>query len=412
MNILVVVGTCLRQNSSANLCHISYINGLLDLGHSVDLVSVDEKDWKIDKGIIFPSVDNSYTYYGLSLYEQISLKKSKAIASNSTVDDGVKTKKQRKSVKQMLFSVADKVKKIWWYSYGPYCTNKVWSNRASKFKSDKNYDFVISLAFPAASHRTVKKMIAKKNISYSKWIQIWEDPWSSDLLYYNGKFKMIENEERRVIRNADKIVYVSPITLENQKKLFPDSADKMTWFPLPSYYSSINENIDIYGKKNYGYFGDYVSHIRNLEPFYQCAVKKNINLNICGSTDLKVESIGNTSIYPRLTLDKLKPIEDETNVLVFVCNLRGGQIPGKIYQYAATNKVVLFILDGTEEEKKILRGFFEKYNRFIFCENNEESICNAIDKIENNDFGGVVNQPLDCFKATDIIQNILDSVKE
>ena len=412
MNILVVAGTCLRQNTSANLCHISYINGLLDLGHSVDLVSVDEKDWVVDEGIIFPKVNNSYTYYGLSLYEQLSLKKSKSIANDGVVIDDSKPVNQKKSVKQILFSAADKVKKIWWYSYGPYCTNKVWSNRAGKFKSDKHYDFVISLAFPAASHRTVKKMLAKKNISCDKWIQIWEDPWSSDLLYYNGKFKMVENEERRVIRNADKIVYVSPITLENQKKLFPDSADKMTWFPLPSYYSSINESIDIMGQKSYGYFGDYVSHIRNLEPFYQCAVKKNISLNVCGSTDLQVKSTGNITIYPRLNLDELKPLEDKTNVLVFVCNLRGGQIPGKIYQYAATNKVVLFILDGTEEEKKILRDYFEKYNRFIFCENNEESICDAIDRIENNDFGDVVNQPLDCFKATDTIQNILDSVKD
>lgn len=411
MNILIVVGTCLRQNTSANLCHICYINGLLELGHSVDLVSVDEKDWTIDKGIVFPKVTNSYTYYGLSLYEKLSIKKNKVVSENNSTEDGT-TIASNKSLKQILFSVVDKVKKIWWYSYGPYCTNKVWSNRASKFKSDKKYDYVISLAFPAASHRAVKKMIDKKNINYDKWIQIWEDPWSSDLLYYNGKFKMVENAERKIIQYADKIVYVSPLTLENQKRLFPTSAHKMTWFPLPSYYSSVNKNIDLLGKKTYGYFGDYASHIRNLVPFYECAVKKNLELNICGFSDLSLTNNDKVTVYPRLKLDELKPLEDKTNVLVFVCNLRGGQIPGKIYQYAATNKIVLFILDGTEEEKKVLKDFFGKFNRFIFCENNDKSICEAIEQIENNNFANIVNEPLSCFKATDTIQSILDSVKD
>ena len=43
LNILVVVGDCLRENSSANLCHCAYIKGLLDLGYNVDLLSKENK---------------------------------------------------------------------------------------------------------------------------------------------------------------------------------------------------------------------------------------------------------------------------------------------------------------------------------------------------------------------------------
>ena len=44
MKILVVAGYCLQVNSSANLCHISYIKGLVDCGHTVDLLTVSNKN--------------------------------------------------------------------------------------------------------------------------------------------------------------------------------------------------------------------------------------------------------------------------------------------------------------------------------------------------------------------------------
>lgn len=44
MKILVVAGYCLQVNSSANLCHISYIKGLLDGGYTVDLLTVSNKN--------------------------------------------------------------------------------------------------------------------------------------------------------------------------------------------------------------------------------------------------------------------------------------------------------------------------------------------------------------------------------
>ena len=48
MKILVVAGYCLQVNSSANLCHISYIKGLVDCGHTVDLLTVSNKNQNID----------------------------------------------------------------------------------------------------------------------------------------------------------------------------------------------------------------------------------------------------------------------------------------------------------------------------------------------------------------------------
>ena len=49
MDILVIVGSCLNENSSANLCHCAYIKGLIDAGNNVELLSMDEKDKPVDR---------------------------------------------------------------------------------------------------------------------------------------------------------------------------------------------------------------------------------------------------------------------------------------------------------------------------------------------------------------------------
>lgn len=80
----------------------------------------------------------------------------------------------------------------------------------------------------------------------------------------------------------------------------------------------------------------------------------------------------------RVTLDILEKVQEQTTVLVHLCNLRGGQIPGKIYHYSATEKPILFILDGTEEEQRIIRDYFSQFNRYYFCSNNQQDIEQAI----------------------------------
>ena len=37
MKILVINGDCITTNSSANLCHLAYIKGLVDSGYEVTL---------------------------------------------------------------------------------------------------------------------------------------------------------------------------------------------------------------------------------------------------------------------------------------------------------------------------------------------------------------------------------------
>ena len=398
MKILVINGDCLTTNSSANLCHLAYINGLLDLGHSVDLISAGASGRKVDSTMEIPKGVKAYTFNGISLYER----GSQVIKNNSEKQPQSKNNNQKRTIKSILYS---KIKATIRSFYGVYGMYKPFMKQAVKFKSPEVYDYVISVSTPPCSHYIAHLLIKKGNVKAKKWIQIWEDPWYADI-YGGSHTKQCFNAEKKLLHYADAVCYVSPLTLENQKTFFPEYADKMYWQPLPSYYKQ-EDRVDLDQELNYGYFGDYVPAARNLEPFYKAALKNHITVNICGTPHTLFEPTENIHIYPRLPLDKLKPIEDNTQVLVFLCNRTGGQIPGKIYQYSATNKVVLFILDGTQKEKDILKAYFSNFNRYVFCENTVEDISDAMNKIGNHNFDGIENVALDYFSPKHIVRNIL-----
>lgn len=405
MKILVINGDCLTVNSSANLCHLAYINGLLDAGHEVTVLSADGRDYVEDKTMKIPNEVESHTYYGVSLYEKLSLhKQQNNVQANVNIGTSEFSSQESTSLKRRCIEWAKrKVLSL----YGIHGIYAKFVKVARKFCCEEEFDCILSISTPPSSHLLAYKLIKAKRIRGKKWIQIWEDPWYSDVYGFNGK-KKIYREEKRLLSFAEQVCYVSPLTLRNQQKLFPESADKMYWQPLPYYYKNEKMGERQSSRNVYGYFGDYTPEARNLEPFYQAAMQEGVEVNICGNPSGLFAPTEKMHMYPRLPLDKLKPIEDNTNVLIFLCNRKGGQIPGKIYQYSATNKVVLFIMDGTDEEQKVLKEYFERFERYIFCQNTVEDIAQAIRKIEAGDFGLIKNEPVEYFNPQVTIQKILE----
>ena len=405
MKVLVINGDCVTRNSSANLCHMAYIRGLVNLGYEVTLLSADPKEYDVDKSMIIPSSVKCIYYYGTTIYEKMSISKSKSKEDNASLArTDYSTNESKLSIKSKL---VNSTKNFVLSSYGIHGIYSKFVKKAQKFKSDTEYDIVLSLSTPVTSHLLTYNLLEAGHIKTKKWIQVWEDPWYVDVYGFNEKEK-IYKEEKRLLSYAQRVCYVSPLTLKNQKEIFPESAHKMYWAPLPFYYKNDEQGSTVNKYNNYGYFGDYAPVSRNLAPFYAAAKNIGVNVNICGNPSNLFAQTDKITIYPRLQLGELKPIEDKTNVLVFLCNRKGGQIPGKIYQYSATYKTILFILDGTDEEKKVLKSYFEQFNRYIFCENTVEDIERAIKLIENNDFGNVKNEPIDEFNPAKTIMKVLE----
>ena len=298
MKILVIHADCIKINSSANLCHIAYIKGLVDAGHEVTLINADAGLNIIDTSIQIPESVKIITYSAVSLYEKLSLRKKGREHPQSIQTIKEVTVANTASSSNASGGFVRKIKDFILSLYGPHGIYKPFVNKAQAYTSDEEYDYVISLSTPPASHLLAYKLLSKNRIKAKEWIQIWEDPWYTCFHGLN-KNKKIYNAEHKLLLHGQKICYVSPLTLRNQQKAFPDFADKMYWQPLPHYYKNDEQSKTVFDENSYGYFGDYDPETRNLEPFYLAAKDTNINVNICGNPTNLFSSTERIHVYPR-----------------------------------------------------------------------------------------------------------------
>lgn len=260
------------------------------------------------------------------------------------------------------------------------------TNLASE-KLRGRYDLVISTSDPRSTHLFTDRLI-KKGLKYGKWIQHWGDPLMNDIsrkTIYPRKFMGLL--EKRIIKNADKIIYVSPFTLELQRKSFAKFSDKMGFLPLMAGEESDDTEPD-YKNPVLGYFGDYMSKYRNIMPLYE-AVKEHpeYKLQIIGNSDITLESTDNIHVLPRVSIEELNEYHRKTLIHVCVCNTYGTQIPGKIYYHSNLNRPILVIVDGADGHR--IKKYLEKFNRYTICNNDPSDISRAITEImqeENKKF--------------------------
>lgn len=405
MKVLYITGSCLTKNTSANMSHNGYVQGLLENGAEVTILMANDSWGKADNKLQKLENAQYIEFNSISFIDRIKNKYTKISpkpVSNSHATPSISNKRHH-TIKNYIH---DLLKKIFYTLYKPapiYPLEKTWLKHASKYQSKIKYDLVISNSSPAASHKLAALLIEQKRIHYKRWIQIWEDPWFHDL--YGNHPLYIQKEEHQLLKKAEEIYYVSPLTLHYQKIDFADCAHKMKFIPLP--FFKYEKGVCINQQNiSFGYFGDYYSYTRNLLPFYEALNESGYEGYIYGDNNLQLSSTNHIIVSNRVTLEKLEQIQSKTSVLVHLCNLKGGQIPGKIYHYSATEKPILFILDGTEEEQKIIQNFFSQYHRYYFCKNNKESILKAIIDIHQhyNQYKGVV---INDFSPKNIIHNIL-----
>ena len=148
MKILVINADCLQVNSSANLCHLAYINGLVELGYDVDVLSADGRDYCLDPNMKIPSAANSYTYYGVSLYEKLSLLKKKNVTQQT---NAVSVSNQKKTDASGIRKIVQNVKRSLLRSYGPHGIYLTFAKKASIFRSETVYDYILSISTPPAT---------------------------------------------------------------------------------------------------------------------------------------------------------------------------------------------------------------------------------------------------------------------
>ena len=364
MKVLYIT-TSLLRNESASIRNISLVNGLIENKVEVDILTLDYSK----------ELEDSFLRNNIN--EKINIKKINIKKFNNifTKLKSLKNNSKNETLKKnWLLKLKDILKNILFFP-DVLCEG---IKNSDNINFEKNYDYIISSSDSKTSHFIAERVIKKNNFNNILWIQIWGDPWADDIglnkLNYFLK-KRIEINEKRLLKKADKIFYLSDLTAERIKIKYPDLKNKI--FIL--YRSYLKEIISKNDGENIicSYTGTIknrnILSILNAVKNYNKVSSKKVTLNFYGiGNDENISFLGYdfVNIFPRVSFEEVLNIYSKSDILLYVDNLHNSsQIPGKIYDYFGTNKVILALVEGEETKK-----FLEKFKRADIYENREEKI--------------------------------------
>ena len=389
MNILFITFSDITVCSSSNIRNVSLIKGLLDLGHTVDIISykIANKSALIDESFA-PIISKCRI---IEITASLSTEKfsSSLLSSNNN------------TIKRKLYN---KLRKVYYSLETVDSMRKIANEIDISYLDLREYDLMISSSNPYSVHILAERIRDHYYDGKIRWIQYWGDALYLDTLTRRPILPFrVKEAEKRLISKCDKVVYTNGVVLELQKELFPEYKNKMSFIETPFAFKTENTGPFRY---EVGYFGSYSSSVRDINPLYSVLRNSSLQSVIIGNGDQIIESSNNLTVLPRASVNEVIKYEQDTRLLVCICNKLSkkgetGLIPGKIYHYASTNKPVLVI--GATSKVRI---FLERYGRFEFADNNEQEIATKLVDILSKFC--LVSNPLEETKPSNAAIKILE----
>jgi len=378
MKILYISTSYFNENNSASIRNRAIITGFLRLGHEVYTLSPVSNGSKWTEDIKKEyCLERKDEYFGSSINTNTNLLwKIKKFVSGFMLYDGAR---------------------------------RLLRNLNDFDLSDVVFDLVISSSDSKISHKIMVELNNKRKIKYSKWIQYWGDPFLIDI---NKTTKLpdlyVKYIEHNILKKADAILYTTPLTLKRQKELFEDVADKMFFIPTPYdseriYKENNSESIIL------GYFGDYRLNDRDILPLAKVveSFEGKVVMDVVGNGDTDLSSFKHTYCQSRISYDELVKHEAVCDVLVCIGDKKSSpQLPGKIYNYSATNKKILFLYEEYDENTQYLEGL----NRYFLTRNKIENIYDTIEEIQKA--SDIQYSPVNDFYCEEVVRKVIEIVNE
>lgn len=242
-----------------------------------------------------------------------------------------------------------------------------------------DYDIVISSSDAKSSHLAAYELL-KKNKSQKKWVQIWGDPWGSDINIGITHKIPAKIYEKHLIGKADYVIYVSELTKKYIQQQYPQFADKIHYIPR-GYYKEIPKKTSSSEKYTICYTGVLSNgRIKRALPLISAVEEWNKQ----GSVKILMEFYGNYDTetigilkgfeacrhYPNIDFEEVIEHYSTADVLLFISNgANSTQIPGKFYDYMGTQLPIICVLSETEIS---LSSMLSEYERCVIVNKNSD----------------------------------------
>lgn len=382
-NVVVIFTQPIENNTSSMIRGRNIVNEIARMQNRVVCYSP------------YPDVNSMYYDSNAKINSQIEIRRY-----GKTAKSGAVVSNEPKTLKQKLIGIVYKFYKgIDLFGSSIFCVK--YKKQIAEEIGESNFDTMLSFSDPKTAH--IIAGYCKKRNKKIHYIQQWGDPLTEDITNRSALPRRTKwHIEKKLLQRADEVYYVSPITLECQIKLFPRYSLKMKFLPTPceeqNYSAAHRERITI------GYLGSYNLVARDIRPLYEAACScQEFDFVFVGDSDVKLENKDNIQIINRVAQGDLIKYMEQIDVLVCLMNSKGTQIPGKLYNYAGTNKEILVIQDGDKGSE--IRAFFEQYNRYTFVENKLPAIQEVLKNYATK--GIPARSCVDDFRVENIVTKLL-----
>lgn len=360
--ILFVTTAYILKGSSAAIRNNSLVKGLVDLGYVVDVFTVQWPEYLSSP--FFEKEQNGCIHYERlpNLVRIARIKQAKIQNGNS----------------KWLLKIRQFLKKVVFFPDECYEWRKDFLN-----VNLEQYTCLISSSDHKTSHFVGLNL--KRRFSSLPWIQIWGDPWSSDVNTLPIMKGLTAFYEKKLLNVADKIVYVSGVTKNEMQMKYPMLGKKMYNIPR-GYYFELDTQPRLQGKVRIVYTG-VLSYGR--DPFALLSVLAKLNSpkymvdfygNIPYEMQEKLSNFSFVQLHESVDFEYMPNVLTSASILLYLSNRKGSsQIPGKFFDYMGTNKPILCLVSDEADSTSL---FLKQFERCLVLNNSESTITDNWSKIE------------------------------
>lgn len=403
MKILYVTSNIYSISSkSASIRNSTIIKGLTELGNKVDVLTLDLNENLIDK-FLEKKVKCKNIYKDKSTKISFINKFFLKIAVNCEKKSNGILLQIKKIIKHLIIS----------FIFFPDL-EKGWIKNYNKNLDYEKYDLIISSTGTITSHYVGLEI--KKAYPNIKWIQIWGDPWfGATVIKWIVKIRAFFSE-KKLLKKADKVFYVSKPTLKDMKESIPELASKFEYIPR-AYFKKVVSECDFNKTKEYilTYTGIISSvYGRNIDTLLNAIKKFNdisevkIRLNIYGECDKvsedQIKKLNFAEFFGNVEYNEILDIYINSNGLLFLSNKKGSnQIPGKLFDYFGTNKSILAVMEDVNDE---VAKFIKSTNRALISNNDENKLKEALALLIKDE----KRTPLNEYSGLEVAKQLLSKI--
>ncbi|AKL93660.1 putative glycosyltransferase [Clostridium aceticum] len=362
MRVLYISSLIFKKASSASIRNVSLINGMIENGHEVDVLTIKYPD----------EYQDSYLVNNLS--DDVNVYCSELKILNRYLNNKVKNGDVKKRTNTFDFAKGI-IKTLYFFPD----TDKEWIHSYNKDFIERKYDIIISSSDTKTAHFIALEL--KKKGKCDKWYQIWGDPWKDDInINKINKFRA-SRKESFFIKKADKVFYVSLPTTQIMKSKFMQMSSKINFLGRSYLNKCYGGDIGSQNEWILTYTGS-ISRNRNILcliqkiQVYNNENSKQIRLRIYGHVykDIldEINKYSFIDLKGSVDFSNIQNVYQNSDVLIFTDNgSNTSQIPGKLYDYFGTDRPILALVDDINSS---VSKFIISTGRCIIKENRFDKI--------------------------------------